>query len=62
MYADAIRIKRNPKGGTNFIESWFTNCNNTRVARAGAGPLHPGPDAPRRDPAKIIQEAIYNGK
>ena len=66
MYAEAIRKKCNLKGGTQFVEieffvCGFIDCNNTGVARAGAGPLHPGQDAPRRDPGGNIQEAIYNG-
>ena len=64
-YAEAIRIKCNEAGGTEFAKghfyiSSFIDCNNTGVARPGAGPAGAGPNAARRDNGDQ-QEAVYNG-
>ena len=66
IYAEAIRKKVNEKGPCNFqqgqfVVACFIDCNNTKIARPGAGPDGPGPNAPRRDPGGIEQEALYNG-
>ena len=44
LYAEAIRVRCNEKGGTNFAPNQFfivgfIDCTNTGVARPGAGPI-----------------------
>ena len=65
IYAEAIRKKCNEKGACNFQQcqffvAAFIDCNNTKIARPGAGPDRPGMNALRRDPGGIEQEALYN--
>ena len=65
IYAEAIRKKCNEKGACNFQQGQlfvaaFIDCNNTKIARPGAGPDRPGMNALRRDPGGIEQEALYN--
>ena len=63
-YAAGIAGVVNEKGPCAFVPDefrivGFIDCNNTGVARAGAGPAAPGPNQPRRDPSGRMQEAIY---